>query len=662
MNPGGLGGVLILLAVTVAVVWIMRRIRMPAALGYLLTGVFVGPHLMGWVANDAGTRALGEFGIVFLLFMLGLEFSLPRLIAMRREVFLLGGIQVAVSLTLAAVALNLLTGARPAVAILLGGAVAMSSTALVAKQLGEQFELRQVHGRLAIGVLLFQDLAVIPLLILVPALASRGAAAASPWPTLALVFAKGALVVVLMIGAARIVVRPLLHEISRRRSSELFLLVSLLITLAAAWATKATGLSLALGAFVAGAMLAETEYRPQIEADIRPFRDILLGLFFVTVGMYADPHMYLTQAAAILAGTVALIVFKILIVVAASRLLKVHLAAGLRTGLVLGQGGEFGLALLTLGLAHGYLTGQTAQIALNILVLSMVASPVLVRYNAAISRRLAPQQTPGMESDSTALAIREGDVAGHVVLVGYGRVGQNLARFLDEEGTPYVALDLDSKRVREAHSGGDPVYYGDASRPDVLQAAGILRARVLVVTYSDVEAALRIIAAVRNLRHDLPILVRTRDDTRLDDLREAGADEVIPETLEASLMIASHLLAVLGVPMRRILRRVTDVRSHRYSLMRNVYRRGGAEPLDQSHAFREQLDAITLTAGSRAVGRSLEELELEALGVSVTSLRRAGIVGRDPGPETLLRAGDTLVLYGTPEDIKRAQDRLLGGH
>ncbi len=659
MNSNGLGGVLILLAVTVAAVWVMRRARLPAVLGYLLAGVFVGPHLLGWVPNDAGTRALGEFGIVFLLFMLGLEFSLGRLIAMRREVFLLGGIQVVVSLALAAVILAWATGARPAVAVLLGGAVAMSSTALVAKQLGEQLELRQMHGRLAIGVLLFQDLAVIPLLILIPALAQQHRAA-SAWPTLGAVFLKGVVVVVIMIIAARAIVRPLLHEISRRRSSELFLLVSLLITLASAWATRATGLSLALGAFVAGAMLAETEYRHQIEADIRPFRDILLGLFFVTVGMYADPRMYLAHADAILAGTAALIVFKILIVIGASRLLRVPPVAGLRTGLVLGQGGEFGLALLTLGLAHGYLSGTTAQVALNILVLSMLVSPLLVRYNAAIARRLAPHAHLEPQVDTSALAVQESDAAGHVILAGYGRVGQNLARFLDEEAAPYVALDLDPKRVREAHAGGDPAYYGDARRAEVLEAAGIMRARALVVTYFDVETALEIIAAVRSLRQDLPILVRTRDDARLEELRDAGADEVIPETLEASLMIASHLLATLGVPMRRILRRVADVRTQRYSLMRNVYRRGSAEPLDETHAFREQLDAVTLTHGARAVGLSLEQVGLEEIGVAVTALRRAGIVGRDPGPETLLRAGDTLVLYGTPEDLQNAQHKLLG--
>jgi len=661
MNAGPLGGVIILLGVAVAAVWLVRRLRMPAALGYLLAGICVGPHVLGWVPENAGTSALAEIGIVFLLFTIGLEFSVNRLIAMRREVFLLGGLQVLVSLTLAALALYFFAGARPVVAVLLGGAVAMSSTALVAKQLGEQLELRQIHGRLAIGVLLFQDLAVIPLLILIPALAGNHADLAASGLTFAVVLGKGIAVVVVMIAAARFVVRPVLMEVSRSHSGELFLLTSLLIALASAWATQATGLSLALGAFVAGAILAESAYRTQIEADIRPFRDILLGLFFITVGMYANPRLYLDYAPIIIAGTLALIVFKTLIVLGASRLLKAPLVSALRTGLVLGQGGEFGLALLTLGLSNGYLTGTTAQIALNILVLSMVISPLLVRYNEVIAVRLSPSDRPRTDIDTAALAIQESDVAGHVILTGYGRVGQNLARFLDEEGFAYVALDLDPKRVREAHAGGDPVYFGDARQTSVLEAAGIARARALVVTYSDVDTALVIIASVRRLRQDLPILVRTRDDSHLDELLQAGADEIIPETLEASLMVASHLLAVLGVPMRRILRRVTDVRAQRYSLMRNVYRRGDAAPLDESHAFREQLDAITLGPGAPAQGRSLADLRLDELGVDVTALRRAGIVGRDPGPETVLQPTDTLVLYGTPEAIKQAEDRLLEG-
>ena len=662
MNPEGLGGILILLAIAVTAVWLIRRLRLPTALGYLVAGICVGPHVLAWVPHDAATSALGEFGIVFLLFTIGLEFSLNRLIAMRREVFLLGGLQVGVSMTLAALALYFFAGARPVIAVLLGGAVAMSSTALVAKQLGEQLELRQIHGRLAIGILLFQDLAVIPLLILIPALANSHANLAASAITLAIVLGKGVAVVVIMILAARFVVRPLLVEISRAHSGELFLLTSLLITLAAAWATQATGLSLALGAFVAGAILAESAYRPQIEADIRPFRDILLGLFFVTVGMYANPQLYLTHTAVILLGTLALILFKTLIVLLASRLLRAPLREALRTGLVLGQGGEFGLALLTLGLSHGYLTGTTAQIALNILVLSMIVSPLLVRYNAAIAARLSPDSVrPGEDIDTTALAIQESEVAGHVILAGYGRVGQNLARFLDEEGYPYIALDLDPKRVREAHAGGDPVYFGDARQATVLEAAGIARARALVITYSDVDTAMTIIDSVRRLRQDLPILVRTRDDSHLEELRAAGADEVIPETLEASLMVASHLLAVLGVPMRRILRHVTDVRSQRYSLMRNVYRRGDAAPLDDSHAFREQLDAVTLGPGAPSTGHTLGELRLEDLGVNVTALRRAGIVGRDPGPETMLQPTDTLVLYGTPEAIQQAESILLGG-
>ncbi|MDN5864348.1 MAG: cation:proton antiporter, partial [Gammaproteobacteria bacterium] len=407
MITSGLTSVLVLLAITVIAVLILRQLRLPAALGYLVTGVLVGPHVLGWVQNTETVQGLAEFGIVFLLFMIGLEFSMPRLIAMRREVFLLGGIQVVVSLVLAAVLLSVLAGVSPVVAVLLGGAVAMSSTALVAKQLGEQLELRLAHGRYAIGILLFQDLAVIPLLILIPALAGEGG---NPWLTLGLAFGKGIAVILVMIVLSRLVVRPFLNEIARQRSSEMFLLASLLITLAAAWATHASGLSYALGAFIAGAMLGETAYRHQIEASIRPFRDILLGLFFITVGMYADPGLYLSHAAAILLGTAALIVFKVLIVAGASRLLRANFSAALRTGLVLGQGGEFGLVLLTLGLSRGYLGGDIAQVALNILVLSMVLSPFLVRYNepiAAFFARAGKKEED--QSDSSMLAGQESD-------------------------------------------------------------------------------------------------------------------------------------------------------------------------------------------------------------------------------------------------------------
>lgn len=659
MATGGLTSVLILLAITVAAVLLLRRLHMPAALGYLITGVIVGPHVLGWVHTTASVQGLAEFGIVFLLFTIGLEFSLARLVAIRREVFVLGGIQVVVSLVIAAVALSLLAGVSPVIAVILGGAVAMSSTALVAKQLGEQLELRETHGRFAIGVLLFQDLAVIPLLILIPTLAGEGG---TPWLTLGIAGGKGLAVIAVMLILARVVIRPFLREIARQRSSELFLLASLLITLAAAWATQASGLSLALGAIIAGAMLGETPWRHQVEASIRPFRDILLGLFFITVGMFANPQMYLTHTAPIVLGTLALVVFKVLIVAGASRLLRASRSESLRTGLVLGQGGEFGLVLLTLGLSNGYLTGDIAQVALNILVLSMLISPLLVRYNAQIGRLLTPaSRHADDEVDTAALEVQESALGEHVLLVGYGRVGQNLARFLDDEGLPYVALDLDWKRVREAHDGGDPVYYGDARQTGVLQAAGLRRARVLVITHFAVSPAITIIRAVREIRPDLPILVRTRDDARLDELREAGADEVIPETLEASLMIVSHLLAALGVPMRRILRRVTQVRADRYSLMRNVYRRETAEELDETRAFRGELHSVTLVSQAHAIGKTLATLDLDALGVGVTSLRRAGIAGRDPEPETELRKNDTLVLYGNPEDIKNAEDRLLAG-
>lgn len=654
-----LRSVLILLAAAVLVVVVLKRVRLPTVIAYLATGFIVGPHGLGWVANSENTRNLAEFGVVFLLFTLGLEFSLARLVAMRKAVFVLGGLQVV--LTAAGVALAAwLFGVPFPVAIVLGGAFAMSSTAVVVKQLGEQNELNQPHGRLTIAVLLFQDLAVIPFLILVPGLAHGiGPELAR---ALLLAFAKGAGAVVVILAFGRWLLRPLFHQIATTRSAELFTLAVLLFTLASAWGTAALGLSLALGAFMAGMTLAETEYRHQVAADIRPFRDILLGLFFVTVGMLINPHTIARHWWLLIVSVILLMLFKTLLVAGLTRLLGSDRVTALRSGLVLNQGGEFGFALLALGLAQAAIRAPVAEFALAVIVLSMLAGPVLIRFNGALAERAFARDRRGAEQRVQHDIGRESlDMREHVLIVGYGRVGQNVARFLEPEGFGFVALDLDPVRVRQAREAGDPVYFGDATNPAVLKAAGLEHARAVVISYFHIPVALRILHQVKKLRADVPVLVRTRDDAELDQLMQAGATEVIPETLESSLMVATHLLQLLGVPMKKILRMIRDVRADRYSLMRSVFRGQDALPLDDSHAFREQLDSVTLEPGAYAVNKSLEELNLRSSKVVVTALRREGVVGRQPAADTVLKAGDILVLWGTPEDLEAGEELLLRG-
>ncbi|HSN16807.1 MAG TPA: cation:proton antiporter [Gammaproteobacteria bacterium] len=660
MEHNTLRSILILMSVAVFVVAAMRRLHLPAVLAYLLTGYLVGPHGIGLVTDSTDTRELAEFGVVFLLFTLGLEFSVPRFWVMRKSVFVLGGAQVLFT-TLATVSMARLMGTSTEVAIVLGGAFAMSSTAISVKQLTEQNEIGLQHGRSAVAVLLFQDLAVIPFLILIPAM-TRGAGGGAIANDMLWAFGKGALAVVVILAAGRWLLRPLLHQIATARSAELFTLTALLVTMAAAFSTAYLGLSLALGGFLAGMMLAETEYRHQVEADIRPFRDVLLGLFFITVGMLLNPRVVERHWLLLIVAVLGISLFKIALVAVLSRRLGSDNNAALRTGLVLAQGGEFGFALLSLGLAEGIMRPQLAEFGLAVIVVSMLMGPLLIRYNRTLADRIFP------ESDLEDHDRLQHDIGRHqvhldkhVVIVGYGRVGQNVARLLEPEGFEFVALDLDPVRVRHAREAGDPVYYGDGTNLDVLRAAGIERARVLVISYFKVSTALKILEHVKKLRPDLPVLVRTRDDAELDKLQAAGATEIIPETLESSLMLASHLLHVLDVPMSHILRKIQEVRTHRYSLLRSVFRGQDAVPIDTTHAFREQLHTVTLDRGAHGVRRTLAEMDLKSLGVVVTALRREGVVGRQPPGVTVLKEGDVVVLWGTPERLQDAEERLLRG-
>lgn len=652
--------IVLLLALAVIAGTLLRRARLPAVLAYLFTGVLVGPHGLAWIPDAEQTRVLAEFGVVFLLFTLGLEFSLQRLMLMRRAVLLLGGAQVALT-TLIIWGIGLYVfELKPGMALVVSAAFAMSSTAVVVKQLADQRELSLVHGQRAIAVLLFQDIAVIPFLILIPELAHG--APGTLGMNLAWAAGKSVLALGLILIAGRWLLRPIFYRVAAARSSELFTLAVLLFTLAASWITENLGLSLALGAFLVGMSLSETEFRHQIEAEIRPFRDVLLGLFFVTIGMLVDPVVIREQGVWILVAVVALLVLKTLLTSFLARAIGTERSMALRTGLVLSEGGEFGFALLALAVSTGVATPAVAQFALAVIVITMMVGPIIVLFNRHIATLVF--HTP-LEEDTqieeAAMERHEVTSAGHIVIAGYGRVGQNVARFLEEENFEYVALDLDPARIKAARAAGDEAFFGDATEYDVLHAAGLARARALVISYSNVRTALTILKVAKRARPDIPVLVRTRDDSHLEALQAEGATEVIPETLEASLMLVSHLLTLLHVPASRIFRRIQRVRSDRYALLRNVFRGQGALPMPSSQAFRGQLDTVTLEGDDYAIGRALSELKLEAGGVMVTALRRSGIVGRQPEPDTVLQDDDTLVLYGTPEQIEAGKTRLQNG-
>jgi CPA2 family monovalent cation:H+ antiporter-2 len=657
MEPIGFHSIVILLGVAVLLAALFRYLHLPQILAYLCAGIVVGPYGMGWIPDMEGTRTLAEFGLVFLMFTVGLEFSLPKLMSMKSAVFGLGGAQVLISGGVFGFVAWLL-GVPPEGAIVIGGMLAMSSTAIVMKLLTEQLEQNSRHGRHAISVLLFQDLIVVPFLIVIPALA--GDTQQSLWAALGWAFLKSVLVLTGIFLVGRWMLRPFFHEVASAKLREYFMIAVLLLTLASAWVTEAAGLSMALGAFLAGMMLGETEYRHQVEGDILPFRDILLGLFFVTIGMMLDLNAMQDLWPLVFASVIAIIVFKTLLILGLGKLFAMETGVALRTGLVLSQVGEFAFALILQANQYQFFGTQVSQILLASIILSMMLAPLIVRYNGRLVMRLVPSYTRARTGKLDVIRAEAEAADQHVIICGYGRSGQNLAWMLEQEGIHYLALDLDPVRVRDARDGGKPVVYGDVSRRDVLEAAGLARATSLAISFYDVPAALKILETTRLLRPDMPVIVRTMDDAALEKLRAAGATEVVPESLEGSLMMGSHLLLLMGVPVSHIVRHVRNVRTDRYRMLRGFFH-GADVDEGKENAYQERLHSIALPAGAAAVGKLIAEVPLEKAGVSVSAVRRGGIRGPEPTPGTRLAAGDVLVLYGAPEALEQAEKILLEG-
>lgn len=648
--------VLVLLAAAVFVVGLFRSFNLPPVLGYLLVGAVVGPHALNLMRDEAGARHLAEFGVVFLMFSIGLEFSLPRLFAMKRIVFGLGAVQVAATIALVTV-IGWLLGWGWLGSFAVGSILTMSSTAILSKLLADRLELEANHGRETIGVLLFQDIAVVPLLILLPALSQPADALIG---TLALAAAKAAVMLSLVLVYGQRLMRAWFNTVARRRSGELFMLNVLLITLGLAWLSESVGLSLALGAFLAGMLISETEYRYQVEEDIKPFRDVLLGLFFVTVGMFLDVREIIANLPAVVGMVLALLVIKFAVVAAASRAFGSTPGTAMRAGLWLCAGGEFGFVLISQIDGLSLVSPALMQVIVAALVLSMLLAPLIVQVSDKLVMRFVASEWLLRSMELTRVAAQSMNTENHIVICGYGRSGQHLARFLEQEQVTYMALDLDPERVREARSAGDAVVYGDAARHETLQAAGVMRASALVISFSGANAALRVIHHVRAIRPDLPIIARAADETDMERLSDAGAAEVVAETFESSIMLASHALALIGVPVNRVVRRIRAIRNERYALMRGIFH-GVTDAPEGPDGLELRLHSITIPPGAKSVGETIGELDFDALEVEVSAMRRRNIRGLQPGSETRVEAGDVMVLLGTSANLELAEQRLLQG-
>ncbi len=576
MQVSDFQAILLLLTFATGAVFITRRFRLPSLLAYLIIGIALGPHGFRVLAELEEVGVFAEFGIVFLMFSIGLEFSLARLRAMKSLVFGFGGAQVVVTACATTLVAIYGYGQRWEVGLVVGLAASMSSTAIVARILSERFELHSRSGRQTMGVLLFQDIAVVPCLILYPALARPQADLGQ---SMLIAAAQTGIVLLLLIVLGKRPMKMLLDTVAHRHSEELFVLTTLWIVFALSYATHAAGLSLALGAFIGGMLISETIYRHQVEADVRPFRDILLGLFFVTVGMMLDVVYVLTHLPLLLLAVFLLVAGKGLVVLVVAALTRSRLDVCLRTAAQLAQAGEFGLVLIQLGYSLKLIGQDVFQLTLSAMLVSMFVAPFLIAWAARFTGQISRGDWAHKAKTLHDIAVGAFSMEAHVIVCGYGRTGERVAHFLSGEGIPFVALDVSPARVRCRPPEHGTVVFGNADRTEVLKAAGLSRARGVVITYPDAHSAERVIRLVRQARETIPIVVRVADDTDVARLKAAGATEVIPEVLEGSLMIAAEALVQFGVPVERAMASVRAVRAERYSSLRDFYQASqGAKP------------------------------------------------------------------------------------
>lgn len=658
--------ILILLGLAVAIVSLFRHIHLPPILGYLFVGMLSGPGGMAFIPSFQDLEFLAEFGVVFLMFTIGLEFSLQRIFAMKRTLLGLGGLQVLVC-TVVATLLGWLLGLQAKTAFVTAGALALSSTAVVVKQLLEQQELHTIHGRLAISILLFQDFAAVLFLIIIPAMA--GPENASIWTALLISLVKGIGVCIVLGLVGKWLIRPLFHEVAKSHSNELFMLAALFVVLVASWLTHHLGLSMSLGAFLAGLMLGETEFRHQIEIDIRPFKDVLLGLFFITIGALFDLSYFPSHWYWVLILLTALIAAKTLLIMVLTKFVAgVTRTKAFRTGLILAQGGEFGFVVLTVAINNKLIDPMQSQVVIAAVVLSIVIAPTLIKYNKPIGKWFFPlmeqEEALPQDQDERPYQLKEhaSELKNHVILCGFGRVGQILARFLDQEQIPSIALDLDPTRISISSLAGEHAFLGDVRHPEILASAGLGRARMVVITFSDEPAALETLKHIRSLRVDVPVFVRTRNDSNLKAFQEAGATEVVPESLEASLMLASHLLLTLGVPASKILSQIRAIHANRYQIMQGFFMGSDdSSLLEDEESLRKSLHVITITENAYAVGKTIEEVIRPYVPGVIKILTRTTQRFPNPDPIMVIEAGDVLVLYTTPENVYLLTEEILNG-
>ena len=650
--------IILLLISSVVFLTLFRYLKLSATIAYFVVGILLGPSAAGFLHDSESVRHFVEFGIVFLMFSIGLEFSLPKLNSMRGILFGLGGAQVLITLA-TSLFISRLFGLDFTMAFVVGSALTMSSTAIVSKLLIERLDLNSRHGKLSIGILLFQDIAVIPILILIPALSSQSI-------DINTIFISISLKVILLLSILFWLGKPVMNFwfglVAKQKSRELFVLNVLMVTMFFAYLTELAGLSYALGAFLAGMLISETRYRYQVESDISSFRDILLGLFFISVGMMLNLNVFFDNFWVILSILFAYTLFKASLIALLTKAFKYEMGVGIRTGVILGQAGEFSFVILALANEQNLIGGEILQIVLSVCLLSMITASFLIPYNGKIARFLSRSYTKNSQKNIDKIDEVGHNLSDHVILCGYGRSGQFLGRFLKEENISFIAIDMDLNRVNDAASAGEKVMYGDASRRVVLNAAGISSCKAVIITYADDRASSKVLSVITESYLELPIIVRTTDETSIERLQEEGASEVVPEVLEGSLMLGSHALIMLGVPLGRVVKKIRAFRSERYAMLRGYFK--GTTDITDDFSGQEQLElhSIEVRKNPLLLSVKLDSIRFEDFHVQIQYLRRPNMLEDiEPRPDILLSNGDTLVILGLQKDINRFEKYLSTG-
>ena len=650
--------IILLLISSVVMITVFKHLKLPPMIAYFSVGLIFGPYALAYLPDNESSRHIAEFGIVFLMFSIGLEFSLPKLNSMRGILFGLGGAQVAITL-LFTVLFSRLVGLDFYAAFIIGSALTMSSTAIVSKILMERIDLNSRHGRLSIGILLFQDIALIPIIILIQAFGSEISGLTAIIGTTIL---KVSILLAILFWLGKPVMNFWFGMVARQKSRELFVLNVLMITMIFAYLTEYAGLSYALGAFLAGMLISETRYRYQVESDISSFRDILLGLFFISIGMMLNLSVFIEYFSIIFLVFVGFVLFKATLIACLTKIFKYELGVGIRTGIILSQAGEFSFVILALGMEQELISGEVLQIILSVCLLSMMLAPIIIPYNGRIARYISKNYQRNNNQNIQKIDEVGKDMKDHVILCGYGRSGQFLARFLKEEGISYIAIDMDANRVNDASNAGDIVMFGDASRRLVLNAAGLNRAKAVLIAYADDRASTKVLQVIRESNPDLPVIIRTLDETSISQLQKDGASEVVPEILEGSLMLASHALVTLGVPLPRVIKRIRSFREERYKMFRGYFK--GVTDISNDFTSQEQLQlhSVEIKEGFIVLGRELSSLPLGDFSLEIQHLRRPNMLEDiEPRPDIKLSIGDIIVLLGLPGDLVLFEKYIMNG-